>query len=246
MCRLVPLVPLVPLPVNSLHTIPYGNDKRNSRVRVRPCLNTWKIPKYEVSSAKVMCTIPAGLKWRLQIFYVRTRSGTSVFHSCYSHTKYFFIFLKKTHNENCPLQPTHAVVWIIIMKCCVWTVCLNVAYQPIFVNGLKCADVRRHEAYVLLLARFPRALSRGKFLFPDECLICRSSQTGMLFFESNKILITRLKWKPTFHTWWYGEFQLKVVILFHISLKELPEVEAFCYTRADQQREYGSGVFSAS
>jgi hypothetical protein len=153
----------------------------------------------------LMCTIPAGLKWRLQIFYVWTRSRTYVFYSCCSHIKYFFVFLKKTPKENCLLQPTHAAVWIIIMKYCVWTVCLIVAYQPVFVNGLKCADVRRHEAYVLLLARFPRALSRGKFLFPDECLICPSSQTGM-FFGSNKILITRLKCKPTFHTWWYGEF----------------------------------------
>jgi len=55
-------------------------------------------------------------------------------------------------------------------------------YQPVFVNELNCADVRRHAAYILLLARFPRALSRRQFLFPGECLICRSPQTGMLFF----------------------------------------------------------------
>jgi hypothetical protein len=150
-----------------------------------------------------------------------------------------------TPNEFCIPQPTYAAVWMIRMKCCVWTVCLIVAYRPVFVNELNCADVRRHEVCVLLLARFPRALSRGKFLFSDECLICRSSQTGTLFFGSNKILITRLKWKPTLHTWWYGEVQLTVVILAHISLRELSEVEEFCYTRADQQREYGTGVFSA-
>jgi hypothetical protein len=34
------------------------------------------------------------------------------------------------------------------------------------------------------------------------------------------------------------------VILVHISLRELSEVEKVCYTRADQQREYGTDVFS--
>jgi hypothetical protein len=168
-----------------------------------------------------MCTFPAGLKWRLHIFYVRTRSRTYVSYCCYSYTKYSFIFLKMTPNECCLLQPTHAVVWTIVMKCLVWTVGLIIAYRPVFVNELNCADARRHEACVLLLAGFPRALSRGKFLFSDECLICRSSQTGKLFFGSNKILTTRLKWKPTSHTCWYGEVQMTVVILVHMSLREL-------------------------
>ena len=71
--------------------------------------------------------------------------------------KYFFKFLKTTPNECYLLQPTHAAVRIIIMKWCVWTVGLVVAYRPVFVSELNFAYVRHHEACVSLLARFPGA-----------------------------------------------------------------------------------------
>ena len=34
------------------------------------------------------------------------------------------------------------------------------------------------------------------------------------------------------------------VILVYISLREISEVEEFCYTKIDQKRESGAGVFS--
>ena len=98
-------------------------------------------------------------------------------------------------------------------------------FRPIILNELSGADMRRrHEAGAFLMERFPTGLPLGKFLFPDECFINRSSLSQNVIFWPKWNLITRFIWKTTHHTSWYGEVYLSLMLLAHISLTEMSTV----------------------